>query len=190
MRQFCLSIFSELKENYGSCWIYLFILFISTVPDTHCKSLHPHTRWNTASVEINKSFDIDFNETTILVTVCFSQGLERFLKKHQANYTTGIQLIIVTFHTAKGRNIFILWENRAVYLVQEFVSSQSEVLINKCSSWQTSDVTVENECIFFSLIWLLTSLWQFFIDHFHYFAKKKEQSTSIHVFFPDSSPYS
>lgn len=97
-------------------------------------------RQNIASVEINESFAIDFNETTILVTVCtlFLSGLRKILikkkKSNQANYTTGIQLIIVTFHTAKGRNVFILWGNRAVYLVQQSALSQSRVLINKCSS--------------------------------------------------------
>lgn len=78
-------------------------------------------------------FAIDFNETTILVTVytLFPPGLRKILKKkkeNQASYTTGFQLITVTF-IQQMEERFSFYGKTDVYLVQQFVLSHSEVLI-------------------------------------------------------------
>lgn len=77
MQQFCLPIFSDFKENHRRSWIYLFILFVSTLWDTYSKSFHPHPRWN------QWEFCIDFSATTILVAVSTLSlsGLREVLKK-------------------------------------------------------------------------------------------------------------
>lgn len=133
-------------------------------------------RWNPVSAEINETFAIDLNETTTLISDCtLSHGLERFLTKNQANYTTGIQLITAIFHVAEGRNVLIQREDGDVYLAQQFALSQSAVFIHKCSSFHTSVVTVDNENVFLSLIWLFISLWQLFIAHFHCLGEKNKE---------------
>lgn len=53
---------------------------------------------NPVSVEINETFAIDFNETTILISVCtLSHGLVRFLTENHINGTTGIQFTAAIF---------------------------------------------------------------------------------------------
>lgn len=144
--------------------------------ETRSKSFHSHMRWNPVSAEINEAFAIDFNETTILISVyTLSHSFVRFLTKKSGKLHHRDPIHYSHFHMAEGRNVLIQWEDCDVYLVQQFALSQSAVFIHKRSSvLQTSAITVDKKNIFLSLIWLLISLWQLFIVHFHCLGRKNK----------------
>lgn len=145
MQQFCLPIFSDFKENHRSSWIYLFILFISTLRDTHSKSFHPHPRWN------QWEFCIDFSATTILVAVSTLSlsGLREVLKK-SVKLHHGDPTHYSHFSWGKGKKCFyslgkLCRSSRGTICVESISSTHQQA-----SLLTGSNATVENKHVFFN----------------------------------------
>lgn len=102
--------------------------------------------------------------------------LREILKKKPGKLHHRNPIHYSNFSYGRGKKCFDSMGRCDVYLVQQFALSQSAVFIQKRSSvLQISGVTVDNENIFFSLIWLLILLRQLFIAHFHCLEKKNKE---------------